>query len=443
MLKPGDQLNFEISGSSGKVLKQIGEGGQGFAYTVALGNGSKTQVVKWYKKEFATQNQQDIVKRLVMQGPPPAVATRFIWPRDLVSMPGREGFGYLMEYVDTSRYAELPQIWAGVKPRPTILAMCEASRQAAESYRALHLTGRCYRDISMGNIMIDTASGDVVICDNDNVGVNNQTATKIQGTMEFMAPELILAKAHPSTDSDLHSLAVLFFMLWVWHHPLHGKKEYEIRCWDIPGKKKIYGEEPVFIFDPQDKSNELPRDPDYRIASDRWKICPPELQSLFIRAFTEGLHNPSKRVTEGEWMRLFGQMKNKIISCPKCRAEVLVNASVSQIGASCWNCSHSITGVQLFEIVNPSSREYLVVCPGLKISNAHLGKDGSNGAIPVAEVVPHPKDPKLLGLRNTGKSSWDITLPNGSSVELDPGKAMPLQKGLKVRIGDSVLTVQG
>ena len=417
MLKPGDKLNFDISGGSGKILKQIGEGGQGIAYTVAMDNGSKTRVVKWYKKEFATDTQQDIVKRLVMQGPPSTVAKRFIWPLDLVSKPGQEGFGYLMEWVDTSKYAELPQIWAGIKPRPTILTMCEASRQAAESYRALHLTGRCYRDISRGNILINTSNGDVVICDNDNVGVNNQTATKIRGTMEFMAPEIIMDKAHPSTASDLHSLAVLFFTLWVWHHPLHGKKEYEIRCWDIPGKKKIYGEEPVFIFDPNDKSNALPKDPDYEIASDRWKICPPALQSYFVRAFTNGRHCPEQRVTEGEWMKLFRQMKDRLIHCPKCRAENVWDPSGPL--SLCWNCHNKFSDVSIIEIQHNIGREWVAISPGVTLRPEHFGYDDMNSATEtVAEIVAHPQDPKLFGIRNLSKSNWEATLPNGKIVEV-------------------------
>lgn len=84
-------------------------------------------------------------------------------------------------------------------------------------------------------------------------------------------------------------------------------------------------------------------------------------------------------------------------------------------------------------IVKIMSNGVGVIFQGLKISNTHLGKDSSNGTPPVAGVMQHPKDHKLLGIRNTGKCSWSITLPNGSSVELDPGKAMPMQKGLKVR----------
>ena len=56
----------------------------------------------------------------------------------------------------------------------------------------LHLNGYCYRDISSGN-MVDPDTGDVLICDNDNVGINRQSDSQVDGTYEFMAPEVIIA----------------------------------------------------------------------------------------------------------------------------------------------------------------------------------------------------------------------------------------------------------
>jgi hypothetical protein len=61
----------------------------------------------------------------------------------------------------------------------------------------------------------------------------------------------------PSTQTDLFSLAVLLFYMFVMHHPLEGRKELAIKCLDLPAMKKLYGTEPLFIFDPSDDSNAL------------------------------------------------------------------------------------------------------------------------------------------------------------------------------------------
>ena len=78
----------------------------------------------------------------------------------------------------------------------------------------------------------------------------------------------------------------------------HGKQEFELRVWDIPAKKRVYGT-PVFVFDPADRSNTLPADPDYETARFRWGYSPRSLQDLFTRAFTTGAKDPKRRVTEG------------------------------------------------------------------------------------------------------------------------------------------------
>ncbi len=197
-----------------------------------------------------------------------------------------------MTRIDTQRFAELGEVWAHLKPVPGLAALSEISYQLANSYRALHLSGHCYRDISAGNLMFDPKTGDVLICDNDNVGVNRQSRCQVWGTMEYMAPELIRGESDPSTETDLHALAVLLFYVWVWHHPFHGEMEYQYHCWDIPSKKQVYGITPVFVFDPDNPANRLPEDPDYAVARKRWELCPPELKAMFIRAFTEGLTKP-------------------------------------------------------------------------------------------------------------------------------------------------------
>ena len=134
--------------------------------------------------------------------------------------------------------------------------------------------------------------------------------------MEYMAPELIRGESDPSTETDLHALAVLLFYVWVWHHPFHGTMEYQYHCWDIPSKKQVYGLSPVFVFDPDNPANRLPEDPDYAVARKRWELCPPELKALFIRAFTEGIRNPGRRVTKGEWQSLFLSLKDRAGALP-------------------------------------------------------------------------------------------------------------------------------
>ena len=115
--------------------------------------------------------------------------------------------------------------------------------------------GAKYQDISFGNLFFNPDNGDVLICDNDNVSFDNSKPGGVLGTPGFMAPEIVRGEKRPSKDTDRYSLSVLLFYLFMVNHPLEGKLEASIRCMDMAARVKLYGTDPVFIFDPNNKTN--------------------------------------------------------------------------------------------------------------------------------------------------------------------------------------------
>jgi DNA-binding helix-hairpin-helix protein with protein kinase domain len=427
----GQRVRAEGLPSELTVRQKLGEGGQGSVYLAEGPDG--WHALKWYNPEQATLEQQAALRYLVQTGPPRGPAgKRFIWPEALVTAPPARQFGYLMPRIDTQRFAELGEVWARRKPAPGFAALCEISYQAANSYRALHLSGHCYRDISRGNLLFDPRTGDVLICDNDNVGVNRHSRCQVWGTLEYMAPELVRGEADPSTDTDLHALAVLLFNLWVWHHPLHGLLEYQFHSWDIPAKVHVYGKAPVFIFDPVDARNRLPNDPDYTTAQKRWSWCPPSLQALFLRAFTQGLREPARRVTEGEWQNLFLQLKDGLLLCPTCQAENLWEPS--QPAPACWHCRQALARPPRLLITHAAGQQCVLLGKGAKLLRRHVKPASAepDQATVLGEVVQHPTDPQIWGIRNLTANPWDAALPDGTPRQYAPQKAVPLRAGLKL-----------
>jgi DNA-binding helix-hairpin-helix protein with protein kinase domain len=439
-LSSGQRLRARQLQTDLQVIKKIGEGTQGEVYLVDSPQGYQT--VKWYRPDQATPEQKDAIAYLVRTGPPyGAAGRRFIWPLDLVTADETRQFGYLMARIDTERFAELGEIWAHLKPVPGIAALCEISYQLANSYRALHLSGHCYRDISAGNLMFDPKTGDVLICDNDNVGINRQSQSQVWGTLEYMAPELIRGECDPSTETDLHALAVLLFYLWVWHHPFHGEMEYRYHCWDIPAKKQVYGINPVFVFDPENTTNRLPYDPDYAIARRRWELCPPGLKALFTRAFTEGLSTPGRRVTEGEWQGLFSSLKDRVMPCPRCRAENIAGENGADF--SCWNCKSPIPPLPFLLIRRPGGNASIALALGTTLHAYHTDPGNSNGrgTTEIGRVVSHPAIPGAAGIRNLSESTWRVTFPDGTIAAVPPGKAVPLHPKTSIIIDGISCTI--
>ena len=436
----GQKVLAETSRSQFVVKKKLGEGGQGAVFLVEGPHGA--QALKWYVLSQATDEQRSAISYLVANGPPRGPAgRRFIWPQDLVTASGTRQFGYLMPVIDTSRFASLGEVWARRKAAPGLDVLCEISYQVSNSYRALHLSGHCYRDISQGNFMFDPVTGDVLICDNDNVGVNRQSSCQVWGTMPYMAPELVRGESdHPSTETDLHSLAVLLFQLWVWHHPLHGKMEYDVRCWDDPARKTIYGLTPVFIFDPTDDRNRLPNDPTYAIAARRWALCPPSLKGLLAHAFTMGLREPARRVMEGEWQGLFLQLKDGAIRCAACRAVNLWEPGLSAL--TCWNekCRQPVVIPSRLVFSLPGGTHHLLLTRDARILRRHIDPTGpmDQESVVIGRTKQNPNDPNVWGLCNLTETPWSATATDGKTVEIPPQKSVPLAAGLKVNFSGTI-----
>jgi hypothetical protein len=53
----------------------------------------------------------------------------------------------------------------------------------------------------------------------------------------------------------------------------------------------------------------------------------------------------------------------------------------------------------------------------------------------VAEVVRHPTDPNVWGLKNCTSENWIATTPDGSLNEIQPGKSVVFQPKVKVNFG--------
>ena len=409
------------------VYEYLGGGTQGEVYRVKVEG--EALALKWYYPTFATTEQRKTLETLILKDPP---TSKFLWPLELTAAKDVPGFGYLMPLREP-RYKEIKDLMKR-RIEPTFRVLARAGRQLADSYLQLHAKGLCYRDISWGNVFFDPYTGDVLICDNDNVSVDMVPVKSVLGTPGFMAPEIVRGEAVPSTQTDLHSLAVLLFYMLMVSHPLNGKKEASIRCFDLPAMNKIYGKEPVFIFDPQDDSNR-PVKGIHDNANVFWPLYPQFLQDLFMRAFTKGLHDPNRRVREGEWRQAMTTLEDWIVFCPVCGRENFYIPGEHRTGGDhlpiCWNCRKKVP----YPYHICLGRSIVMLNHDTRLYPHHIDSqrlyDFSN---PVAEVVQHP-DKKIWGLKNLSNEKWVITGTDGKIKDIDPGRSATLSPGVRFNFG--------
>ena len=401
----------------------LGAGGQGEVWRAK--DSGQAVAVKIYHRHTATAQQKEVLERLVAKGPP---APHFLWPTAMVHDPTSGTFGYIMPLREPN-FRALEDFMAR-RIEPSMRALLTAGLRLADGFLRLHSKGLCYRDISFANVFFDPVTGDVRICDNDNVDISGTDCGGVLGTQRFMAPEVVRREAVPSDQTDRYSLAVLLFFLLYGGHPLDGQREARIRCLDVPALERLYGFDPLYIWDPSDSTNRPVAGVHDNPIAFR-DMYPNTLKALFERSFTDGLHYPPKRVRESEWRKAFATAIDSIWLC-ECGAESFYEpAAAGPTGTKqCWACGKRL-------VLPPRIRigdDIVLLNRTTRLFGYHVGltRDDDDA---VAEVAQNPQRPGLFGLRNLGTEAWTLTKPDGAVVDVPPGRAAPIFSGNRINFG--------
>lgn len=428
LLKPSQTVKSEGSGLPCIVKEFIGGGGQGEVYRAEWGG--KEVALKWYFPKIATPTQKAALANLVKTGSPD---NRFLWPLELTSSATTRGFGYIMPL----RPKEYKSIVDLMKRRvePDFRTLVTAAIELSDCFLQLHSRGYCYRDISFGNVFFHPTNGAILICDNDNVGLDGDRNTTVLGTPRFMAPEVVRGDASPGINTDLYSLAVLIFYLLIVHHPLEGRREAAIRCLDLPAMNKLYGEQPLFIFHPVDRSN-APMPCYHDNALVFWPLYPLYVRHLFTRAFTEGLHAPHRRVRESEWRGALTRLRDAIFYCSCSRENFYCPDTMRNGGwraGHCWNCENELRLPPRLQVGN----HFVMLNFNTQIFPHHINPSKIyDFSVPAGMITQNPENPSIWGLKNLTDESWEVNI-QGEARSIPAGRALKLTNNVHVNFGTS------
>jgi DNA-binding helix-hairpin-helix protein with protein kinase domain len=437
-IRPGQTLLMERAAAVVVVEDRFGEGSRGVVYRARLGDAPFA--VKWIRPGPGTHELRNSVGALVQVGRPPHRA--FVWPIDLVSSDIVPGFGYLMPLLEPRFTSRAPILDISVPPirdvetNSSFRVRAIIGRELADAFAALHSSGLCYRDISFRNLRVDQDACEVAIIDNDNVGADG-APTLVSGTVSFMAPEILLNEAFPSTLADLYSLAVMLFYLLMHGHPLLGMRADATSTRERGGDMsetelmvRHFGVRPLFIFDPDDRSNgPVPGDP----VAAWWPIYPQQIRRVFTQAFTNGLHDRSLagRVTEGIWRRALLALHDSVSTCPGCHAPVYYD--LEQAGQRCWQCGEVLPAPPRLKVPGGT----LVLSEGAIVNGNHLYRD-HNYRSACAAVELHPERPGDVVLRNLTVTTWTVVADGEEPKRVAPGQRLDVRP-MQIDFG----TVQG
>jgi len=393
-------------------------------------------MLKWFFPAQATPEKRAFLEGLIQQGPPGGTPSgSFLWPTHIVESSEVPGFGFITPGRD-SRFKSVEDLvkrWV----EPSFHVLITSLLHVVNSFMALHLKGLCYSAISPRNVFFDPVTGETVLSFTDNV-TNNGTIIPPDTISElrFMAPEIVRGEAPPSVQTDLYSLATLLFYMLMVHHPLDGEKVTQVPLLDLPAIQRLYGTDPVFIFDPNNDTNRPV--PGYHVSVlDYWPLYPQFARDMFVQAFTLGLSDPyGGRIRESEWRKALVTMRDTIIYCPKCSAENFYDlAGLKATGGkpgACWACSSDLALPPRLRV----GESVIMLNYNTKLYPHHIDPDKLyDFTQPVAEVTQHPQNPKIWGLKNLSGEKWVITTEDGDIKDVHPGRSLTLNARTKINFG--------
>ena len=396
-----------VGGGIATIVKELGRGGQGIVYLVEVCGEKKA--LKWYLNAPDDKFYRNLEHNIASGAPSDA----FLWPEYLTEKQ-QGSYGYIMK-LRPQNYYEFGNFLLAKVSFKSFTAMLSAAMRICDGFMMLHRFGYSYQDLNDGNFFIDPQTGDVLICDNDNVMPQGEKSG-IMGKARYMAPEIV-AGGIPDKYSDRFSLSVILFMLFYANHPFEGAKVVACPCMTESFEKRFYGSEALFIYDPIDKSN-LPVRGIHQNVIRRWPVFPQLLRDTFIEEFSkEKLQNPSSRMIEQNWKKIISTVRDSLVVCRHCAEETFVN--VSNTTDKCMNCGKDVDLSKRLVIKNRS-------LPLINKTFIYVDEDNTPDG-----VVTTDSNGFML-IKNVSTETWTVETPSGKIKTVAQNEILPVKEGLKI-----------
>ena len=225
------ELSLISQGLRFSPIRLISRGEHALIYAVKIGD--NYNALKWFNVRNNSSYKSlldNIFNRIIkFRAPHPS----FLWPSSICTKPTEryhwpgqtfDGIGYFMQlkgknFIDSTEY-----INGTYEINPANLI--KACSNIAYAIACLHDKKMFHRDISLNNILIDSSNGNIQICDNEFIGLNqtqgsetieSQIDRALKGTPGFIAPENLHHSQH-SENTDNYSLAAVIYSLLMRTH---------------------------------------------------------------------------------------------------------------------------------------------------------------------------------------------------------------------------------
>lgn len=426
---------FDYNGKRITVKDFLGAGGQGEVYLV--NDGIKDYAFKCYIEEQSSDFKYNL-KNNIMKGSP---ANTFLWPKQFIEFTDNS-CGYLMD-VRPKNYCSFVSYLNGKVNFPNYRTLLNWCIELVKSFKKLHEKGFSYQDLNDGSFFLEPNTGELLICDNDNVTADKRNLG-VLGKMRYMAPEIVRGdkdpytglEQMPDTHSDRFSLAIILFLALCKGNPFEGERLKKYVLVDEKAEYEMFGLNPVYIYNKNDKSNRPIRGY-HKTVLYRYEYLPIYIKNAFHRTFVDGLKDRENgRVTEIEWLMLLCRYRDELISC-KCGKEYIYGFEESNHKVECPYCKNNTRTFCYLTI----GKSKILLEPGKKLYAFHLDKYSSEYNKVVGEVVQNKTNPNFWGIKYDLDENVVIQDAKGNSKELLKNGVIPIVANLNIKFKENVIGI--
>lgn len=404
-LKTNTILNLS-NNRKGIIKEHIGDGAQGSVYRISIdGKDMAMKVFRTYpQKEFA-QVLFDNLNR-------PCPSPEFLWIQSIIQIQGH--IAYIMP-LRKKGYASMADIMLGRRSFSSWRALTNACLNITQAFFELHKQGLFFADVNDGSFFFDRQTGEVQICDCDNVCPRGtKYKGMVKGKQRYIAPEVLMGST-PDEDSDVYSMMVILFMLLMGGHPLEGRMMTEVPILTDEIEKLCYGRG-VFVFDKKDLSNR-PVMGIHSTMITRWAMMPPSTKELFHKAFSR---EERYSLIDYEILEEMNQLCRQVVTCGD--HDILLN--IAKKTTPCPVCGTKIPR----PLILHSGKHRMPLMPDSIIPRSFACWADSQGNI---GIVTHSTDtPEIWGIKNVSNKPISVTFPNKMEGVIEPQKGFPIYNGM-------------
>lgn len=404
----------------------LGDGGQGEVYLVSYNGGR--YALKVYKNEESSDFRYNL-KNNIDRGAPSDV---FLWPKLLLDFDDGK-IGYLMD-LRPKNYVSFVSYLTGKNKFKNKRVMLRWCVELCLAFKRLHELGYSYQDLNDGSFFLDPETGDLLICDNDNVTADKRNLG-ILGKMRYMAPEIVRGEQMPDVHSDRFSLAVILFMALCLGNPYEGERLKEYDIIDEEAEYEMFGKKPVFVYHKTDKTNRPIRGYHASVLR-RWAYVPLYIKEAFHRTFVDGLQDrENERTTELEWLRVLNKYRDEILVCPHCGYEYIAGFSEKKRYEACPACGKPTKEFCTLHI----GKNAIVLELSKRIYKSHIDKYSSEYNKGIGIVVANKNNPALWGIKLALLDDVEIKDSEGNVKTVSGTGVIPIVKNLKIKFNENTI----